>query len=592
MRIKLFSFNRVTSHFSWACGSLLMLILLAAASVGARAATSSNAQSPLGLDLQGIAYYSTENPFLNVMLNSGGWVTSSNSTYDTGEEAYLQLDSNGYPTTLLASSSDPNSSQRFSFVQVPILNALPNTPNGYYPAGQYIVTYQGAGTLQFAGDAKLVSSSTGKYLINVATATSTGIFLQIRTTDPSGVGNYIRNIQVIPASNAAALAAGQIFNAAFLSRIRNFHTMRFMDWLSTNNNTLKSWSDRPLQSNAFWGTSNGVPIETAVQLANAVSADAWLNVPAMADNNYITQMATLVHGLLGTSQKAYVEYSNEVWNGMFSQANYAQVQGQATFPSGLGSPFDYNRNFFGMRTAQICDIWKSTWGTDANRVVCVLGAQAANPYTATESLSCPFWTSGAPCSAHGIGAVAIAPYFGGVIPSAWTSQPDGGLADLFASLTSQNDPSIPAGGWLARVSAMETAMATALAPYKLPMIAYEGGQTFQGFPTYSNGSPIVNLFVAANRDPRMGAAYTTYLNQWKANGGQLFMNFTDTSNYNQYGEWGALESFMQTTSPLSSAPPKWQALLNFISNNPCWWSGCAGALSGPTPMSPSNLRVQ
>jgi hypothetical protein len=102
---------------------------------------------------------------------------------------------------------------------------------------------------------------------------------------------------------------------------------------------------------------------------------------------------------------------------------------------------------------------------------------------------------------------------------------------------------------------------------------------------------MVNLFAAANRDPRMGAAYTTYLNQWKANGGQLFMNFTDTGNYSQYGEWGALESFMQTTTPLTSAPPKWQALQNFISANACWWSGCTGTASGTIPMPPINLQV-
>src|ERR1700730_13445318 len=142
-------------------------ILTFAFSSGAQAATAANAQSPLGLELQGIAYYSTENPFINVFVNAGGWVTSSDSTYDTGEEAYLKLDSNGYPTSLVASSSDPHS-QSFTFVQVPMLVALPSTPDGHYPSGQYIVTYQGAGTLQFAGDANVVSSSDGRYVINVA----------------------------------------------------------------------------------------------------------------------------------------------------------------------------------------------------------------------------------------------------------------------------------------------------------------------------------------------------------------------------------------------------------------------------------------
>jgi len=339
-----------------------------------------------------------------------------------------------------------------------------------------------------------------------------------------------------------------------------------------------------------------VPIETAVQLANAVSADAWLNVPHMADNDYITQMATLVHGQLGAGQKVYVEYSNETWNYAFGQTTWIQKQGQAEWPGSSASAFDLNRNWFGQRVAQMCDIWKSAWGADANRVICVLGAQAAASYTATESLNCPFWTAGAPCSAHGIGAVAIAPYFGGPVPSGWTSQADGGLTNLFASLTSQNDPSIPAGGWLNQVSGWEAAYSSALAAYKLPLLAYEGGQTFEGFPNgvTSTGAntPATNLYIAANRDPRMGTAYSSYFQTWKSNGGQLFMVFADVSAYSQYGEWGLIESLMQTTSPLSSAPPKWQAVQNFISGNACWWSGCSAGQSAQIPMAPSNLRVQ
>jgi len=47
-------------------------------------------------------------------------------------------------------------------------------------------------------------------------------------------------------------------------------------------------------------------------------------------------MATLVHGLLGSTQKVYVEYSNEVWNGSFSQYNYAVAQGKALWPTRAG----------------------------------------------------------------------------------------------------------------------------------------------------------------------------------------------------------------------------------------------------------------
>ncbi len=102
---------------------------------------------------------------------------------------------------------------------------------------------------------------------------------------------------------------------------------------------------------------------------------------------------------------------------------------------------------------------------------------------------------------------------------------------------------------------------TSLAPYEFPLLAYEGGQNF------ANGSTdaLNNLYMAANRDPRMGQAYTRYFRQWKNGGGQLFMYYNDVGVESKYGSWGALESIMQTTTPLSSAPPKWQAIQNFIS---------------------------
>jgi O-antigen ligase len=570
---------------------LVNLTLGLSVSSSARAATAANAQSPLGINLNGVSYYSPEQPFLNIFKTSGAWITHSNTQWNTGEEQYLQLDASGYPTTLTASSADPNSPQVFTSVGVLLNGSLPSTPNGRYPAGQYVVLYDGEGTLTLGFDARLVSSSPGRYVINVATPSAAGIDLRITSTDPNHTGNYLRNIRLVKAENEPALNSGQLFNPTFLSLLQRFRVLRFMDWLRTNGNPLSSWSNRPLLTDATWATNKGVPLEVVVQLANAISADAWVNIPHKADDEYITQMAKLVHRRLGLSQKVYVELSNEVWNGAFPQFQYAANQGQALWPKqpGGGAGFTWNRNWYGMRVAQMCDIWKSVWRADANRVICVLGAQAANAWTATQSLNCPYWTAGAPCSGHGIGAVAIAPYFGrSGVPVAWTSDPDGGLASLFTSLYSQNDPSIPPGGALAQASSWESNYVAALGPYKLPLIAYEGGQHYVSF--LKGTAALTNLYIAANRDSRMGVAYTTYLQQWKANGGQLFVFFNDVSTYTQYGEWGALESVMQTTVPLSSAPPNWQAIQSFITDNACWWSGCVGTIpAAPTPMAPSNL---
>jgi hypothetical protein len=557
-------------------------LLILALSNGARAATAFNNQSAMGINLGAVSYYTTEQPFMNSFVTSERWITHSNATWDTNEEKYLNLDANGWPITL--SSVNEPVTQQFNSLGVLFLLGMPKTANGIYPPGRYIVLYDGEGTFSYGLDATLVRRSPGRDVINVSPSNN-GIDLRIVATDPHHTGNYLRNIKVVTAENEAAAKAGQIFNPAFLKLIQNFRALRFMDWFQTNGSTLSSWTDRPVPTNAFFGTSKGVPIEIAVQLANAVSADAWMNVPVEADDNFISQMATLVHSQLGRTQKIYVELSNEVWNSSFSQSKYAVDKGKALWPTRSSSrgDYEYNREWFGMRTAQMCDIWRSVWRSDP-RLVCVLGAQAAWSFSATEALKCSYWTQGAPCSGHAIDAVAVAPYMGGAVPSAWTSQPDGGLANLFQSLYSQNDPNIPAGGFMAQGAAWQKDLITNLAPYKLPLLAYEGGQNF------ANGSTdaLNNLYLAANRDPRMGQAYTRYFQQWKTGGGQLFMHYSDVGVESKYGSWGALESIMQTTTPLSSAPPKWQAIQTFISGNPCWWSSCSGTIgAGQTTTVPA-----
>jgi hypothetical protein len=344
-----------------------------------------------------------------------------------------------------------------------------------------------------------------------------------------------------------------------------------MQWLNIDSQggLLANWSSRPQFNDAGWGGAYGTPIEAVLDLCNAVSADCWLNVPHLATSDYMTQMATLAHSMLGPTQKVYIEFSNEVWNASYAQFHYSVAQGQAMWPTAASQY--WGSDWYGMMTAQMCDIWKSVWGADAGRVVCVLGAQAVNSSTATNALQCYLW-SGAPCSAHGIGAVAVAPYFGTTITAqaSWASLPDNGLTALFAALN---------GGDLQSASSYEAQMVKALAPYHLPLIAYEGGQSLVAYPYNQFGSPISNLYVAAQRDPRMAQVYATALANWKTNGGTLYTHFADMAPPSIYGNFGALESLYDTVTPLSQAPPKWQALENFITSNPCWWANCKGTIA-------------
>ena len=579
--------DRISTPAARAARWLAILISLATACLIARpvrAESSTNYQSAVGINLQGVNSYSSEIPFLNDFKAGNGWMTQGNGQWDTHEEQYLNLDANGYPRSLTA-VNEPGS-QAFDSASVLLLNNLPDTGNGSYPGGQYVVLYDGQGTLSYFFDAKIVSSSPGRDVIQV-TPSGSGILVKITSTDPQHTGNYIRNIRVVQAQYESALNAGEVFNPTLVADLQNFRAIRFMDWLRTNNSTLSSWSDRPLPSDAFWGTDKGVPLEICIQLANAVSADAWLNIPATATDDYVTQMAKLVQSELGPTQKAYVEFSNEVWNGTFTQNPYSISEGVFQFPSAPNKWYA-GWEWYGMRVAQIGDIWYSVYGSSGfnSRVVIVMAGQAANAAVLQEELSTPDWTGAGngPAASHHIGAAAIAPYFlfssdlGSTVTSL-LSAADGGLAQLFTDANSSISQTIP---WI-------TSNAKVASSFGLPLVAYEGGQSLQGFPTYGTSSPEVQLYISANHDSRMGTAYTADLNDWKASGGTLFMQFNDTYPSSQYGMWGLLESIMQPTDP-ANAPPKWQAVQNFMSSNKCWWTGCAGT-ADRVPESPANFAA-
>ncbi len=576
---------------------ILFLVLAAIVPFDSHGSTTSNSNSPLGINLAPVNYYTAEQPFLNILHSGSTWSTHDANGSETNEEKYLNLDSDGYPITLTA-VNDPNP-QKFKVVASLMNRNFPATANGTYPSGQYVVLYDGEGTLAYRFDASLVSSSAGRDIINVAKPSSSGLEVSITSTDPKGTGNYLRNIRIVQATNEAALNAGQIFNPHFLSLMKNFRALRFMDWFSTNGSSLTSWSNRPLPSNAFWSTSNGVPLEVAIQLANTLSADAWLNVPIGVDDNYMTQMANLVKANLATNLKAYVELSNEVWNFGFSQAQYALKQGKIAFPS-QPNQWYAGGEWYGMRVAQMGDIWYSVYGPTAfsSRVVIVMGGQAANSSAAQTSLSTPDWTGpgNGPAANHHIGAVAIAPYVMQVPSaadmSAILASPDGGVSELLGTAYAQEGyASVPTGGYIGQITSWIQANVKVASAYGLPVVAYEGGQGLSGFPTYLDGSRAINLFISVNLNKGMIPLHAAYFAAWKSAGGTLFMEYNDIESYSQYGEWGALQSAMETVSPLSSAPPKWQALQNFISSVPCWWANCAGPI-GAVPMAPTNLVVK
>jgi hypothetical protein len=488
------------------------------------------ATSPLAINPMVVTDWTTEQPFKDAFKEARGWISHQGSVWSSALP--LDLDSDGWVRSLVPTQAAGT--------------LMFNGNKGRYPAGQYTVLYEGSGTIVIGHDATVVSSQPGKITIQVNHPTDAGIYLKITATTPS---NYIKNIRVVMPGQLATYAT-QPFNPVFLDIIKDFSVLRFMDWGRTNNSPLVNWSDRATGTSAFQSTEKGVSVEWMVALANTTMADPWFCMPHRASDDYVTRFATFVRDNLAPGRKVYVEYSNEVWNGQFSQAQYAQQQGVL---QGLSTnAFQAQLRYYSKRSVEVFNLWKTVFGSQSSRVVRVLAGQAGNPWTGQTIME---WNN----ANQSADVYAVAPYFGGVLGNASTQAQVStwSLSRLFDELRTNMVATMA-------TNAQNIANAQARG---LPLITYEGGQHLVGVGGAENNATLSALFMAANRDPRMGQLYTDYLNSWKSQGGQLFAVFNCVDVFSKWGSWGMLE-FMDANRLRAH---KYVAIVNFVAQNPKWW---------------------
>jgi len=512
----------------------------------------------LGTNLNEVNDYSPELPFRDMFLYSREWITqcragvdpgcTNGNAFDTGEANLLDLDANGWVQSL------PSPANSAIFTQAATVWDLP----AEFPSGTFVVLYEGSGTIEYAlGAAKNEGASApGRDVVSVNVVNGP-IVLRIAATNPA---NHIRNIRFVRASDESGFQSNR-FSAAFLSQLEPYQVLRFMDWMRTNNSSLSAWSDRAKPTDARYSTARGVPPEIMVELSNTTDKAPWFTLPARATDEFVQNFATVVRDNLESTLPVILEYSNEIWNGAFSQGDYVEAQGVAEFSGQAGSGYTKRMNWHGKRSAEICDIWKGVFGANANRVVCVIGSQAANSFTGEEAMRCPLW-SGGPCVNHGISALAIAPYVGDHIGQAenysevrtWPTTTGNGLPKLFRELTSGGEiPGGPSGGALAESFRWIEDNKSLADQLGVTLVTYEGGQHLAGIGVAGDDDAVTELFTSANRDSRMGALYVDYLNGWQTRAGGLFMHFSDIGSYTRFGSWGALEKIGDTSSPKYNA---------------------------------------
>lgn len=364
----------------------------------------------------------------------------------------------------------------------------------------------------------------------------------------TGTDGGVKNVRLLrPGSDPKAT-----FSRAFLDKLAPFSTLRFMDYLSTNNNPLAQWADRTTPAHASQACEQGGALEYVIELANGSGKDIWVNVPDQLDENGVRQMATLLKNGLKPQIKVYVEWSNEVWNWGFRQATRnleaAKIEGKVA-----GSPLfwdkDANEGYWAMRriaqkAVQTGAIFREVFGDrEMKRIRPVYATQVGYEEVYKQGLAFLENQYGQPKSV--LYGIAGAPYF--QISDELNHKKDLSVDEIFAAIPADMERNFDAAQVLGSFARY----------YDLKFLAYEGGQHLQDHIDAGNAA----AKVAANRDPRMGQAIETYLRGWNALGGDLFLYFTLSGGYSKWGSWGLVDD-------ITNSSPKYEAALRVMKSAP------------------------
>jgi len=484
------------------------------------------ANTRLGVNIAGICDWCNDFTFVDLTKSARGFAKPNVAWDPVGNPA--TVDSNGWPT------------QDFGVY----FTTFASDPLGR-PLTQTIPSFFGTYTLSFTGQAKLFSNgcnyftnqtynaqlnTTSAQLVVGSNCNQLDIeFNNTQRTPTSGINTGLQNVQLL--RPGYALGTSQVFTTQFLNALAPFSTLRLMNFLQTNGNTVTSWAGRTLPTAPIQHSSNGAAWEYAIQLANQSGKDIWINIPEGVDltdptsNNYVTQLATLLKANLNPNIHVYVEYSNELWNTMFKQTSDNFNQAQLDVSSGADKTLNYdninNPYYWGYRriahqTLRISQLFAAVYGPAAINTTIrpVYMNQYVQPYLAENGLHYLQQNFGSPNQyLYGVGG---APYYG--LPLAYTD-----LDGMFVSLLAGANQAI---GGFSGIPPYNGAYPLytgityqSLANYfGLKNISYESG------PDVSRGTSAV-IDEQANNDVRIKNMLQNYLQNAIGCGNSLIMLF-------------------------------------------------------------------
>ena len=479
--------------------------------------------------------------------------------------AEVEYDKNGWPMKLNGGKAG------VFFLRNVALAALPK--------GNYTVLYDGEGQIDYQQNAKLVSRKYGEDTISFD-ARADGFMTAVAQITKSNPSNPLKNIRIIMpggicegsdyshVTNQSECAdskyldfkthyASIIFNPDYLDFMKDFGVIRLMPMSGITRNPDERWEQRPNMQEATWGGiygARGAPLEIQIELANRLQADPWLNVPHIADDNYMRKFTLYVKRHLSPELTPHIEYTNEAWNSNFVHNEHMQKMGiaQQLDKDALLAGYKY----YAKRSVEFFNIWDDVYNgqikNGRKQFVRIIGGWDTRPDISSIILAYEN-------TYKSTDAIAIAPYIGGNLKGFRESK---NVSDIFKLLNDKKSyRSLP------KIMEELEKHAELANEFGVSLIAYEGGQGLVDWAARDYLQHPNPLFYAANRDSRMNDLYQNLYQEWRNLGADLFVAFSAPRSCNWSGCWGLKEHIKQ---PLNKAP-KLQASLQFMQDHKRWW---------------------
>jgi hypothetical protein len=572
--------------------------------------------SALGVNLAGVAYWSTEWTFMDLAHSASPWISQHAPAFRPPGVYIWDLGTVASPQNLSAGGNWPLAlrpgQQLGTLMARDVAQRL--------PSGRYTVLYEGGGDLEFGFDARVAGGAQvkrGRVELDVALSPrgvrDNGIYMTVTAVDAR---DPIRNIRVLMPGCEELWRSGLEFHPAFLATWVNASALRFMDLAATNvagdgeRHVVDDWARRPTRDSfSFQGRS--IPLESMVHLANLLGADPWFIVHVQSPPGFGAATAALVASQLRPDLSPLLELGNEVWSAA-SAPNLPLHAAAAA--QGVHVPV-----LVAQRAAALAAAWDAAFQASPRVRTglpprLILSTFTVNPWYTAQML-----TAAANCSLYP--PLRAAALFPGACASpaatfpAWRAAAGLGVSaymdcgDLAgstsaAALTAAS--SVPAilAACKARLPTAATQWAAHASP--LPLAVYEGGPGLVEASAIESGHTtpgLAELLQAASAAPEMEGLYSAWLAGCgealgsargraggpfaRAGGALPYMHFSSTGLPSIYGSWGA---YAYTGAALRDSP-RARALVRAWGEAAAAlaWRGCAspGALnfnaSAPLP---------